>query len=1063
MGTNVIVRQEFEQGRGTVPAPPLESCVIGPLHRTVTRGDAGQYDTTDTLETCLDLPDGMSTAEPRIDFYREVYGSPVFVNAHHPHLTQDAETHLANIQDNLPAFRFFREGPEDRVELSEAAGGWADNGIFNSFHEKLVPGSVVVARKHTIASFTVSTNPIYLTTSSFPSNNDGGGSHVADGIVPGTVRVTHADNDNVVYLEGSDWTLTYDFDAGNPGGRTNWRLDLPAGSRLSTGDAVKLTFEGKFPFKYGTGLDIEPDYENGSLQNVMGVNQEVDDAIVYYGFWPVVSVAAYIEERKTADLTQLDGTDYTVKDVGGVQKLCLRPGLQGPLASGDTFVVGTRIDEGNFTCGTIQEEFCINDVCDEDDPKDKLKFCFYRGLTGGSPVEESITLQAGPDLTAADIVSDLNSNGVFSDYAVAYDDGGYVCWRLRDPSKGDGADEVNTFDMRGADNWIELKPTTRDAAPVLGLAYGKLCGKSRYPVTDTGQIFQDLQDASGFILGSVLIDIASNRYRIDRINSDSELEVTHVDASNVAVCGSGLTAPDGSDEYGIYFPDWSARILVTYGAVRNDLGDELIELQNSSDDMVAKLSEDGTTEHFSLGPENPLAYALAGFCFPNTSGSILALPLKSDDLSGYQTAIEVLELSTRPHLLVPLTFDADVHGAIEAHITDMSEPGETAEPQTRVGVYAKLKEDAEVVGDLANDSEAIRFSANPAARTYSSSTVDSANYVAATGAAKVFRLVEGSDSTVNFVSDGVKPGDLVRIHFGANAGDWRVLRLLTTNGGLNCDELELTGLESTQRYQFDTLHSECFDPATPSGTNQNGLVSYTIYRRYTKSNWAIELEDLAAGHRGATYSYRGVVTMGMLFVDDSTPDGRSGTYPGYYLNAGLAGACATVPVQQGFTNYPMHGTGRVLFSKGYFTFKQLRAIESQGVWIWQTNDGADFYYSREQFTVDGYNPAAVLSSQLHIVRIADRMHRRYYRALIGFTGIYNITQANIGMFRMVLEATIQAAKDSKAPRVGPELKDGVVNDLRCDPNNARTLLVSTLNIPPESINTFDITNRVRRG
>lgn len=1069
MGTKVKVRQDFGQTPGTALAPPLETCLVGPINRSITRALAGRYDTTDATETCYPLPElGVGTT-PNLDVFGDVYSDPVFYNSRYPDLTVDAERHLSNILDNRDAFRFFREGHEDRPELTAANGGWADDEIFQTFHPNLVPGSIVIAKKVTFdIDLDGGDDFTYIPTANFPQTE--GSSFRADGVIAGTVKVNDPNTGTLVYQEGTDYKFYYDFDASPGGGNTRWVIERIPGGQLSLGVTVEVSFEAKFPFKYGTELDVEVDYVNGSIQNKLG--DDLHDAIFYYAFNPIVSLAAFLRERVSSQLTQLDGTDYTIKDVGGVTKLCVRPGRQGALLVRSGFTVTDTIKKGEFICGTKTEPFDVRGPCGSEPECDTLRVCVFDGTNtttwdvvfngpGGGPDPDN------GDVNAQDIVDDINAATVggvqLNRYVVAYESSGKVCIRLRDPDLGDNVTAPNE-DMRGADRYFEIQPVARDFAPVLGLPYGRVCGHTLYELTDIGAEFQDTQDAFGNILGSVVIDVAGNRYRIDQIVTDDEILVTQVDVDGIEICGAAVEVPDGSGTYKVYYSEWSGEILLTYTASRSDLGDEILEIENGAEDVIVKLSEDGTQANFSAGPDNPGAYALSKMVFTNTTRSVLFLPTKGKDLTAFQNAIEVLELSERPHCLILLSASKDVTAAFADHVMAMSDPDETYEPQSRVVVGTEIVENAKVIGDIANDNAEVRASFNPSSRTYTSSTVDPVNYDAETGEAKIFRLVDGDGTTnVNFVTDGVAVGDRVRIHFGANKGDWKVLRILTSAGGTKSHELELTALTSDQFYKWDTDHSQNANPAAPVGLNQNGLVAYTIWRTLSKAQHVEAIKSIGSAYRGKKYPYRVTTTWGPLYVDDETPDGRSATLPGYFLNAALGGACASAPPQQGFTNYPLNGTSKILYSKGWFNNKQLDDIESAGVWIWQIRPGERYFHCRQQFTVTGYLPSESLSSQFHIIRIADRVHRRLWRALIGFTGVYNITPENISVFRMVIEAALESAKQSRAPRVGPEIMDGYVVKIECDKDQPRTLTVITRIIPPEAVDVFDITNQIRRG
>lgn len=1057
MGTRVKVRQRFEQGvAGTGQTPFLGSVIIGPLMRSISRALAGQYDTTDDAETCFALPEIGSGTTAKVDFFKEVPGDPQWLNADFPDLSADAEDNLDDIISNRNAYRQFKES--GRLEVAAANGGWGNGETFKSFHPKLVPGSVFVARRHT-ASITLGGSITEMAVTDFPLTNDGGGSVRADAVVPGSVQVSAG---GLVYTEGSDYTIIYDFDRSPGGGNTRWIITLPTGSRLSSGEVVNVTFDGRFPLKFGTGLDVTPDWDTGSLTNN---SEAITDAIFYYGFWPVVSLAAYMRERVGGTVTRLPATDYTVKDVGSGNQLCVRTGVQGALMERSGFTLSSTLEKGNYTCGTKSEQFDVRGPCGDLPECDTLRICIYNeGTTAEEDVVFNGPLGGGDDglVNASDIIDDINNNAVLTKYIVAYEDSGKVCIRLRDPDKGDSVVAPNV-DMRGANNWFQVKPNSRDFAPVLGLTYDRICGLTQYKLTDSGAGFQDQQDTFANVLGSVIIDTAGNRYLVDDVVSDDVVWVTHVDSDGDAICGGGLVAPDGSGAWKLYYSAWSAEILATYGAVRSDLGTELLEIENADEDLLAKLGQGGSDDtHFSLGPENPLAYALAGFAFPNAGTSIYVLPLTSDDVSGYSAAADVLEVAKEGHKLFPLTFDEDKIGVLDSHVQEMADPDVSYEPRTRKLYTSGIARDAEIIADSVNEGASVRVNLNPASRVYTDATVDPTNYDATTGKAKIFRLVDGDDSTTNFVTDGVKAGMKVRLLTGLNAGDYRISRVITTSGGSNSYELELT-IDDERYFQWDPMFAENTDPSSPSGTNQNGLMAYVIFDELTKSEHAAAAALISSAYSANTYVQRHIRHWGPLFRDDATPDGRSAVVPGYFLNCGWAGAGARVPVQQGATNFPIRGAGEILYSKGYFSFRQLDSIEQAGVWVWQNEDDNQSYHARQQFTVAGADPSQRLASQEHITNIADSMHRRLWNSLIGFTGKYNIVPETVTAIRTIIEGVLNAAKNSTAPRLGGEILDGAILTLRCHPTLPRTLEVHIQIDVAESLDVIDITMVVRRG
>jgi hypothetical protein len=166
----------------------------------------------------------------------------------------------------------------------------------------------------------------------------------------------------------------------------------------------------------------------------------------------------------------------------------------------------------------------------------------------------------------------------------------------------------------------------------------------------------------------------------------------------------------------------------------------------------------------------------------------------------------------------------------------------------------------------------------------------------------------------------------------------------------------------------------------------------------------------------------------VLFNDFSmTIDGEEKKLPAYYLAAAYAAFKASLPPQQGLTNYPVPGiANEVFYQKGYFKPSQLRKISDGGIFVvlQDVKDGP--VNARAQWTTNMLNNE---TKQVSVQYCEDAYSLGFIRTLDPLIGVNNITDSVMS----TIEETAIGYNDDK---IGSGLIiDGELLDIRKNATN----------------------------
>jgi hypothetical protein len=445
---------------------------------------------------------------------------------------------------------------------------------------------------------------------------------------------------------------------------------------------------------------------------------------------------------------------------------------------------------------------------------------------------------------------------------------------------------------------------------------------------------------------------------------------TNYSLSNVTVDGSVTILPLPVVSYGLVV---SGTIHIQYKALRLDLQGSVLDI-NNVDDQVAILG--------AATDENPLALAVE-LALANTIGRVRALTVSSDDLAGYLGALDQLE-STKVYALVPLTQSVDILAAVQQHVEQMSTPENAS---WRIALMNTAIPTVAYIGQY-----------NP-------------DLVNANGGNNAVTLISSvyvlGSSNAQFVSDGVVPGDTVKIT--SHTATSQVITSLTVQSVLNNQQVVVNS------------------PIPLAAVN------YYIQRTLTKVQQA---EAVAAAS----------TTFGSSRVYHIQPDlvgvvvnGVTKYLPGYYAAAAISGLVSGLPAQQSLTNIGLAGSVDLLHSNRYFTRAQLSTISASGTFLLVQEAAGQIPYIRHSLSTD---MTVLQYREMQQVKNIDFLSYFFHDILKGFPGRYNITPDTLQILRTTIVAGAKLLQGKKLPKIGPPLLDYQISSLAQDTVNKDTVIVN---------------------
>ena len=364
---------------------------------------------------------------------------------------------------------------------------------------------------------------------------------------------------------------------------------------------------------------------------------------------------------------------------------------------------------------------------------------------------------------------------------------------------------------------------------------------------------------------------------------------------------------------------------------------------------------------------NPLAYAV-GKALENAGGQpVWFIPLASDDLEGYRAALEQLEINPDPYFRVALTDDLEILDLVKGHIL-----AETSDKvgnrcagicSTRLDVVA-LKYSKKSNGDNWTGYVAVEPGSNPAVYTR----------VTVPGAA--------------FVTDGIRPGDVVRSNFDLDALGNTIYSSAVIS--LVTDEENLV------------LVSPGFAAAIG---DVDHLQRIQVVRTLTRDE-----QSVVEGAQSGAFKTRHMFN---VFPDFPIE------VDGYFAAAAVAGLASSVVPHQPITNYTVNGFDEQNGSQRRFTPTQLNVMAEGGTLILTQAAKGGAIFVRHQLSTDNTDD---LMSELSVKRNVDSISAYLLQGLKVFVGKYNITDNFLQLLDVQLRQRLNNLVASTAtPSAGPQI------------------------------------------
>ena len=400
---------------------------------------------------------------------------------------------------------------------------------------------------------------------------------------------------------------------------------------------------------------------------------------------------------------------------------------------------------------------------------------------------------------------------------------------------------------------------------------------------------------------------------------------------------SGIRVQDGSwvnsDGSQPYLPVYSGNMFVEYRALLSDYVSGIYSISDISD-VVDTLGV--------VHPDNPLAQGVFNALLNSGDQRVFFAAVPSDDLDGFSAALDRATLVDTVYGFAPLTSDAQIQEAVEAHVDDMSG---AENKRWRIAFVSKQIPTEKAVYDAATSLDG--------ETEWLATVADNPS-------------VPGDQYTVLTITNGtpallqdVNPGDAVRLNFSTDA--W---------GAPYYDEFVVERVLSNNSLMLKTGTANPIDIASK--------VEIWHYNSTAEIADAIKAQSERIADRRVFNIFPNT-----LFMDGVPQSGE-------FACAALAGLVSSVPPQQGLTNIEINGFDDLPLMYGTFSRDQLNTIASGGTLILMQDQLGGRVYVRHQIST-ALQDGNLLTAELSVTKNLDAVSYYFAHLLEPFYGRFNIT------------------------------------------------------------------------
>jgi len=403
-----------------------------------------------------------------------------------------------------------------------------------------------------------------------------------------------------------------------------------------------------------------------------------------------------------------------------------------------------------------------------------------------------------------------------------------------------------------------------------------------------------------------------------------------------------------------------------------------------------------------ISPENPFVYGLYK-ALSNSGGTpVRGISVKTDNLAGYQTAVNDLTLRDDVYGIVPLSQDRAIQDLIAAHVTSMSSPENAL---WRVAWLNSSASEEEVVYNEDADGEMLVV------------TVIDDDGTTGTQYTKV--VIEDG----GLLTNSVQSGDILRVNY-------------TTDS---------SGTDLYEEYVIDRVVSEGVAILlTGPDAAVNTASRAEVWRNLTT--------DAIADAYATTSGSFGDRRIRHIWPDVISAAGED-VY-GYYLCAALSGLRSGSAPHQGLTNVEIAGFDLVARSTEFFTKSQLDVMAEAGTWIVTQDFETGNIFSRHQLTTGNYSDQNEREDS--ITANLDSISYSGKAAYAPYIGKVNVTPEFIGLLEVITNKFLTVHMSSANSTLGPQLIGYDIIELR-QHELLRDRIVASINLDlPFPFNNMDL-------
>lgn len=397
---------------------------------------------------------------------------------------------------------------------------------------------------------------------------------------------------------------------------------------------------------------------------------------------------------------------------------------------------------------------------------------------------------------------------------------------------------------------------------------------------------------------------------------------------------------------------------------------------------IHDISQLNTAISGALHPDNPLKWGVSK-ALANSGGTPVAFTSVCDPtvVTQWLTVLDLIDGRDDVYGLVPLTRDTTVLNAYQAHVTSQSS---SEFGRWRVLWVNLAGISSKVIVDITKSSDLAVVLATLSDDPNTSGTQ--------------FTLLEVPAGNGDFVTNGVRAGDVVRYLFTTDGMGGTIFTEFVVDAVLNEDSIRLV------------------DPGHTVAVNVAQKVE--VHRTLTSTEQASEI---ATTHG---YSDRRVHAVWPDIV------GAGGLiFPGYHLCAALAGLASGVVPHQGLTNLAINGFDDLTRTTDLFNRTQLNTMGGNGVWIVTADLESGQVFSRHALTTADFDD--INEREEIITRNLDSISFFFLDLFQPYIGISNVTDSTLTILRAEMAAGIQTLRGRNfVERLGAQLIEGTITELR---------------------------------